>query len=156
MLREILSADRILLDLEPAPKGELLGEMTRRLAEAGAIADAAAVLDLLVKREAMVTTGVKRGFAFPHAFTKHAAELTLTVGVIRKGTDYESLDGEPVEFVFLLLGPPSRQDLHLRVLARLSRVATEAGMLEALRAATAAGEIANLLNESDRLIAADH
>ncbi len=153
MLDEILSPRRVFLDLQSAPKGDLLREMTRRLADLGEIDDAGAVADALIKREEMMTTGVKRGFAFPHAFTPHARALALTLGVIRAGTDYQSLDGFPVEFIFLLLGPPTGQDVHLRLLARISRTASEPGMLEALREAQDAESVINILSEADRFAA---
>ena len=153
-LGDILSSRRIILDLQPGPKVEVLRELTARLAELGEIDDGPAVADALIEREEMITTGVKEGFAFPHAFTPHVDSLKLTIGVVRGGTDYQSLDARPVEFILLLLGPPSRQDLHLQVLARLSRIATESGMLEALREAETAEAILERFEESDRLRAA--
>jgi mannitol/fructose-specific phosphotransferase system IIA component (Ntr-type) len=153
MIADLLAPHRVMLDLSAAPKAALLGEMVRRLAESGDVESPDSVLDLLVRREELITTGVKTGFAFPHAFTPHAPRLILSVGAVRGGTDFQSLDGRPVEFVFLLLGPPARQETHLRVLARLSRVAGETGALEALREAADAEAIARLLGDSDRSIA---
>lgn len=154
MLRGILSPARVFVDLEPAPKEALISDIAERLAEAGEIEDPDALCRRLITREQMMTTGVKEAFAFPHAFTPQIDTLKLIVGVVREGTDWESLDGKPVEFIFLLLGPLSHQDKHLRVLARLSRIATGPGFLDALRQATTADEIVNLLSESDRLIGA--
>ena len=149
-LSDILSADRVFLGLPPMKKRELLGEMAHRLHELGEIEDEAAIAERLVKREELISTGVRQGFAFPHAFTPQVEWLSLSIGVIPEGTDYEALDGEPVHVVFLMLGPPSRQDLHLRALARLSRITAEEGMMECLRGASEPQQIVDLLNEADR------
>lgn len=154
MLGDIVSPRRVFTDLEPAPKDELLAEMARRLALLGVVQDHQALTERLIRRERLMTTAVKHGFAFPHVFSPQVVELSLTIGIIREGTDYQSLDGKPVEFVFLLLGPQERQDLHLRLLARLSHIARESGMLAQLRQAESAEQIVALISESDRLLAA--
>ena len=153
MLDEILSPRRIFLDLKAAPKGELLLEMARRLAQAGDVEDPDALARRLIKREDMISTGVKEGYAFPHVFSPQVEELKLTIGVIKAGTDYESLDGKPVYLVLMLIGPEAHQDTHLRILARLSRVATEPGMRESLLEAESAEAIVEIISESDRLLA---
>ncbi len=153
MLDAILSPQRVFVDLAPAPKAELLRGVCRRLAALGEVEDAEALAELLIRREALITTAVKTGFAFPHAFTPQVESLKLTIGVIREGTDYESLDGAPVEFVLLLIGPPARQDVHLRVLARLSNIAREPGALEALRALATPQAIVDFFAQSDRMFA---
>jgi mannitol/fructose-specific phosphotransferase system IIA component (Ntr-type) len=150
MLTDILSPDRVFTDLRSMPKVELLREMTRRLAALGELKDPEACAHLLIKREELITTGVKRGFAFPHAFSPQLDRLILTVGVVAQGTDYEALDGHPVEYVILLLGPPAHQDDHLRVLARLSRITTQPEMLDALREAAGPEAIVEMLLEADR------
>lgn len=153
MLGEILLPRRVFLDLKPAPKGELLGEIARRLASGGDVDDPDALARRLIAREEMISTGVKTGYAFPHVFSPQVEELKLTIGVIKEGTDYESLDGNPVELILMLIGPVSHQDTHLRTLARLSRVATEPGMRESLLEAESAEAIVEMISESDRVLA---
>lgn len=153
MIQSVLSPQRVYLDLKPQPKGELLREMTSRLAHSGQIAQPDVVSAALIRREAMITTAVKQGFAFPHAFIEHLSDMILTVGVIDEGTDYQSLDGAPVEFVFLLLGPPQRQDVHLRMLARLSHITSVPGIIEALREAKTPESFIEVLTQADRQIA---
>lgn len=152
MIDDILSPRRVFLDLKPEPKPALLRTITRALQAAGEVADAETLAQMLIRREEMITTGVKRGFAFPHAFTREVEDLGLTIGVVRGGTDYQSLDGEPVEVILMLLGPPDHQAHHLRVLARLSRIARKEGMLEALRDSVSPESMIELLSESDRLL----
>lgn len=154
MLDAIISSRRIFLGLEARSKPELLADMVGRLAELGEVRDPDRLTRLLVKREELITTGVKYGFAFPHVFSPQIDKLILTIGVIPGGTEYQSLDGKPTEFILLLLGPPSHQDVHLRVLARLSRIATGPGTLEELRASVSPEAVASLFTESDKRLAA--
>lgn len=150
MLSKILSTAHIFLDLKPEPKPQLLRTISRRLAEAGVIKDADAMADRLIKREQLITTGVKEGFAFPHVFSPQVSELCLSVWRVPGGTDYESLDGKPVEFIFLLAGPVAHQEIHLKVLARLSRIARTPGSLEALRATKTPQDVIAFLEQSER------
>lgn len=153
MLGEFLSPRRVFMDLVAEPKPELLRTMARRLADLGEVADAETLARRLIAREEMVTTGVKTGFAFPHAFSPQVDKLTLTIGVVPGGADFESLDGEPVEFILLLLGPRQGQAHHLRVLARLSRIARDPSALENLRAAETAEAVVELFIQFDRQLA---
>lgn len=154
MLKDLLSPRRVFEDLRPAPKAELLAEMARRLHALGELGDdPATIAEMLARREEIVSTGVREGIAFPHAFTPGLGELRLTIGVVREGTDWRSLDAKPVEFVLLILGPPSPR--HLRVLARLSRIVSAEGMLERMRQAPDAGALIELLLEADAAVAAE-
>ncbi|HOE96604.1 MAG TPA: PTS sugar transporter subunit IIA [Candidatus Sumerlaeota bacterium] len=146
----ILTPDRVLLNLPQTDKEGVLRAMTDVLARQGLIRDSREITRLLLEREALMTTGVKRGFAFPHAFTNQVDESFLTVGVAPAGVEYQALDGHPVEFIFLLLGPPGHQTVHLRILARISRITGDGEMLDLLRAAQSAEEIMDCLTHAER------
>jgi mannitol/fructose-specific phosphotransferase system IIA component (Ntr-type) len=153
-IEEILVPERILMDLAASGKAEGFERMLERLAALGRVRDAAGVRRLLVERERLMTTGVKRGFAFPHAFSDEFDESFLSIGVFREGLAYAALDGQPVEFVFLLLGPPSHRPVHLQILARVSRLTGQPEMLEAMRGAGDAGAIMELLIDTERRVTA--
>jgi mannitol/fructose-specific phosphotransferase system IIA component (Ntr-type) len=150
---DMLQPERILMDLPATGKTEVLRAMVDRLAALGHVNDPDEVHRLLVERERLMTTGVKRGFAFPHAFSKQFDTTFLTLGIPPGGVEYQSLGGQPVEFIFLLLGPPTHQTLHLRMLARISRLTSQGEMLDLLRQAAAstggAAEIMDLLINSE-------
>lgn len=149
MLKKLINPDRILVGVQPAPKADLLRMLAGKLKDWHEIEDADRLTGLLVKREQMISTGVKTGFAFPHAFSPQVEKLSLTVAAIPEGTDYESLDGKPVEFVFLLIGPEQRQDVHLRVLARLSHLTAVPGILDELRKADSPSKLAEVILATD-------
>lgn len=154
LIEEMLQPARILMDLPAAGKREVLKAMTDQLESLGLIHDSAEVHKLLMEREALMTTGVKRGFAFPHAFSKQFESSFLTLGRVPGGVAYDALDGNPVEFIFLLLGPPTHQTIHLRTLARISRLTAQPEMLELLRSATSPENLMELLIESERRLKA--
>lgn len=148
-IEEILDPSRILTDLAGPGKTEVLQTMVSRLAGMGMVGQPDRVIQNLLERERLMTTGVKRGFAFPHTFSPQFDFSFLTLGVVPGGVDYESLDGNPVEYVFLLLGPPHHQTLHLRVLARISRLTGQPQMLERLRGVQTPEAIMELLGEAE-------
>lgn len=153
-IEEILQSSRILMDLSGASKSEVLRAMTDRLAEQGFVQDSAQIHRLLMERETLMTTGVKQGFAFPHAFSTQFDKSFLTLGVVQGGVDYESLDNKPVEYIFLLLGPPNHQTVHLRILARVSRLMGQSDMLELLREARTVEEVMDVLIDTERRLTA--
>jgi len=97
--------------------------MVGSLAEAGALPDGHQedVISAILRREQLASTGIGRGVAIPH--TKHDAvrRLVATVAHSRKGIDFESLDGEPVHLIFLLVSPFNSPTEHLRALEAISR-----------------------------------
>jgi mannitol/fructose-specific phosphotransferase system IIA component (Ntr-type) len=131
-LEQMLHPSRIYIDLAGPDKASVLRALTERLVQAGAIPDGAAALDLLLQREALMTTAVKPGFAFPHAFSPLFACSFLTLGVVPAGVDFQAMDGRPVHYIFLLLGPPADHTIHLRVLARISRLTSHPDMQKIL------------------------
>lgn len=148
-ITDILDPPLVFHDLHAESKDALLSEMAQRLHEAGRIADPLDMHQRLMQREALMTTGVRNGFAFPHAFDERLGESVLAVGLVPLGVDYDSLDGEPVHLVFMLLGPPSHHTMHLRVLARLSRIALQPGLLDGLRGVHNAYEVMERLAASE-------
>jgi len=153
-IEDILDPSCVLLGLRATEKAGVLRQMTDRLAELGRVRDGAEIHRLLMERETLMTTGVKRGFAFPHAFSDQFDQSFLTLGILPGGVDYDSLDHAPVEFIFLLLGPPNHQTVHLRILARVSRLMGQPDMLEQLRGAHSVEAVLEVLNDTERHLTA--
>ena len=155
-IEEILDPTSVLMDLRATSKSGLLRQMTVRLAEMGLIRDSGEIYRLLMDREKLMTTGVKPGFAFPHAFSDQFDRSFLTLGIVQGGVDYDSLDHRPVEFIFLLLGPPDHQTVHLRILARVSRLMGQSEMLGLLREARTEEAVMEVLVNTERHLTAYH
>ncbi len=121
-IHDYMRQDLIRLDFPAHDKVDLLKNLVQFLVDQKIIADGDEVLESLLEREKLMSTGIKRGFAIPHAFTSHLQESIICFARLHTPIDYQSLDEEPVRFVFLLLGPRDAQGIHLKILARLARL----------------------------------
>jgi PTS system fructose-specific IIC component/PTS system nitrogen regulatory IIA component len=81
------------------------------------------ILDAIIRREAKMSTGIKRGIAIPHAKTNFTKGVIGVLGISDRGIDYESLDGEPVHMLFLLVSSEEDAATHLTVLKKIAILA---------------------------------
>jgi len=120
VLDSVFSPDLVKVGLESADKEEVFEELVNLYVSRNPSASRSSILAGLRAREEKLSTGVKTGFAFPHAQTEEVESVVGVIGISKSGIDYDSLDGKPVNVVFLLLSSCSGCSLHLRVLKRLS------------------------------------
>ena len=133
-IKDFLSPDHVTLDVRAPDKVRLLQDLCRRAAEALGL-DTGPVADAVLRREELGSTGTGDGIAIPHA---RMAEVNKPFGVLarlRKGIDYASIDGKPVDLVFLLLLPQSAAGEQLNALASVARKLRNAETTTALRRA---------------------
>ena len=149
LLSELLSRERVRVPLRSASKEALLEELVGVLRDAGALADAEAVLGAVRERERVLSTGVGSGVAIPHGKSESAPELAMAAGVTGAPVDFDALDGEPVRLLFLLVGPDSAAGLHVKALGRISRLVRRDGFRERLMAAESADEFLEVLAEAE-------
>jgi len=83
------------------------------------------ILQGIMKREELESTGFGNGIAVPHARIDGIPSITILVGVSRKGVEFDSLDGKPANLIFLILAPKSETKLYITVLAKLIRMLDE-------------------------------
>jgi len=131
-LLEYLRPEHIVLDLEARDSAEVIQTLVRRIPELEAVADPAAVAEALLAREAAHTTALDSGVAVPHATVAGLDRPLLVVGVSRDGVRYGPAGLEPVQVFFLLLSPPERAALHIKLLARIARLVRRPGLVERL------------------------
>ena len=148
-LMDFVSADLVSPSLVVKDKKELLTQLVETLHRSGKIADPAPLLKSLLDREKIMTTGIGRGIAVPHAVSPEVKEQAIALGRIPEGADFESLDRGPVYFVFLLVGPPQASDLHLKTLARISRLIQHTDFVDSIKKAETVEEILKVLAEED-------
>jgi len=92
------------------------------LVQAGRLSDRAGPLEAVMKREAQQTTGIGHGVAVPHAKHASVGALTAALGISRPGLDFDAVDHQPVQVVFLLLAKINDPGPHIRALAEISRL----------------------------------
>jgi PTS system fructose-specific IIA component/PTS system nitrogen regulatory IIA component len=137
--------------LKSAKKEDVIREMVESLRAAGYFkgGETEDIVKAVLKRELLGSTGIGRGVAIPH--TKHASveRLIGTVALSPPGVAFDSLDGEPVHVLVLLISPQDRPGDHLRALENVSRSLRDDGFVRALRQATTRDAIWALLSEQD-------
>ena len=143
---EAISAELLAVD-----KQGVIREMTQSQLDAGRIAqdDYESIVDAMLRREELGSTGIGRGVAIPHTKHPNVDQTIATVGVSRNGVNFASLDGESVYVFFLLISPSDRPDDHLRALETTARHLRIESFCRFLRQAKNIEEIKQLLDESD-------
>lgn len=148
---DFVCRDAIIADLQAFDKEGVIREMTQALVRASQIApdESESIIKALLKREELGSTGIGRGIAVPH--TKHPSvdRLVGTVAISREGVDFDALDGEKVQLLFLLISPPDRPSDHLRALENVSRQLRNETFCRFLTQASRPEEILQLLDEAD-------
>ena len=143
--------DAIRATITAEDKESVIREMVQALLDAGAISadEQESIIKAILKREELGSTGIGRGVAVPH--TKHPSvdRLVGTVAVSTDGVDFNSLDGEKVHLLFLLVSPPDRPGDHLRALENISRQLRDDTFCRFLKQAKNIDDIKQLLEEAD-------
>jgi nitrogen PTS system EIIA component len=143
--------DAIRSDLKAEDKRSVVEELVGAIVAAGGVKadEQESIVQAVMKREELGSTGIGRGVAVPHS--KHASvnRLIGTVGISRDGVDFNSLDGEKVQIFFLLVSPPDRPGDHLRALENISRQLRDDTFCRFLKQAKAVEDIKLLLDEAD-------
>lgn len=120
-------------DIRPGPVRDVLGQMVEVFREEGAVEAADALLDSLLERESLQSTGIGRGVAVPHAICDDLEQPRVALGLCREGVDFHALDAEPVHLFFMLLSPSEETRTHIKLLARIARMVRHPELLDTLR-----------------------
>jgi PTS system nitrogen regulatory IIA component len=119
---DFLTSSDVLADLEASTREDIVREMVDHLNGAGQITDSNKLVEILLDREMLGSTGIGHGVAIPHGRLEGLKEILLVFGRSVEGVDWEAHDGEPVNLFFLLVAPEDSAGLHLKALARISRI----------------------------------
>lgn len=148
-ITDILSKDSVIADLTSDSKKNLLEELAT-LASKETGLDSRVILDALVERERLGSTGVGRGVALPHTRLL-GLEKIFCAFVRTNPVDFEAVDGKLVDLVFLLLVPEESGADHLKALSCLSKLLRDETVTAALRKASSVDEIYQIICENDTL-----
>jgi PTS system nitrogen regulatory IIA component len=145
---DALQKEAILIDLKAKDKQGVIEEMVAPVACICGIAEDE-IVRVLMEREGLGSTGIGEGVGIPHGKLKNLNAMVLGFGISRKGIDFESIDNRPTHIFFLLITPESSTGLHLKLLARISRVLKSKPFKEQLLGATSAGEVVAIIEKAD-------
>ncbi|MXX04611.1 MAG: PTS sugar transporter subunit IIA [Gemmatimonadetes bacterium] len=121
-LTELLDENAILVNLKATQKQEVIEELASALTASGRISDNREVLQAVLEREKIMSTGIGKGVAIPHGKCKAVDRLVGVLGIKKEGVDFQSLDEQPVYLFFLLVSPLNVSGPHIRALAHISRL----------------------------------
>jgi PTS system nitrogen regulatory IIA component len=148
-INAILQPDDIIPALAADTKEGVLAEMAARVEERHPGLKRQELLQILQERERLGSTGIGDGIAVPHGKLRGARELVMVFGRSRTGVEFSALDGRPVYLFFLLVAPDDAIGIHLKMLARISRILKDPAVRKALLEAPDAAAIHAIIREQD-------
>ena len=132
-------------------KEDVIRELVELLVKAECIKekDVSKLVQILMKRESLGSTGIGQGVAIPHGKSDSVTRLIGAFGVSRSGVNFDSLDGEPAYVFFLLVAPEDSAGPHLKALARISRLLKDKHFRDSLRSAKDEKMLVKIIREED-------
>jgi PTS system nitrogen regulatory IIA component len=144
---DFLSLSDVAIDVRARDKAGLLKELAGRAASTLQL-PVSTVAEEIEKRDELGSTGIGSGVSIPHARLREVTKVFGFLARLRQPIDFESIDGQPVDLVFLLLLPASSQLDQLNALAAVARKLRDSQLLQELRAATTAAELFEVITRS--------
>jgi mannitol/fructose-specific phosphotransferase system IIA component (Ntr-type) len=150
-LSELLGEESVLLDFKARDKWEAIERLVEKLVESGRLkaTHRKSVLDALVARENVASTGMGLGVAIPHAWTDILESGTAAVGISPQGIPFQSQDGAPATLIILLVSPRHSAQKHVRTLAAIARLLNYEEMRTALLNAKTPAEVVRIVKEEE-------
>jgi fructose-specific phosphotransferase system IIA component len=142
---DLLTEELIVEDLKGKNKFEVIEELLDVLVRAGKVDDRKTALNDLIEREQYLSTGLEKHLAVPHAKTAAVRELLVSFGRSIQGLDFDTLDGKPAHFIFLVLSPRDTSGPHIKTLAQITRNFREGDVAEKLMQAKSRQEILEII-----------
>lgn len=150
-IMDFLSPEGIIIDLQAQDKKTAIAELVDQLVKAKKIKKSAEaeVIETVLEREKLGSTGIGQGVAIPHGKTDSVEEQIGALGISQKGVEFNSLDGEPVHLIFFLVGPIEVAGQHLKALSRISRLFKDKFFRQALREAKSVQDVIKIIQQED-------
>ena len=148
-ITEIFRIEDIIEDLKAKTKRGVLAELSEIFTLGPNKVDSKLMVDVLMEREKLGSTGIGDGIAIPHGKLKGMDTLLLSFGRSREGIDFESIDSKPVHLFFLLMAPESSTGQHLKALAKISRMLKDERFRSELMSARSAEGLFKAIAEKD-------
>ncbi len=147
---EILRVDRIISSVQGTNKSEVIDELIDLFKNDERVKNLDEMKIAVHDREKIMSTGVGKGFAIPHAKTDSVNEIVAAFGKLDKPIDFQALDEQPVNLVFLLVGKESLVGPHIKLLSRISRMMNKDEFRESLTKANSPQEIYSLFENEEK------
>lgn len=149
-LETILPPERVLYDVPGGSKKRVLEFFSTFIAQNTPSLDSQEVFGRLINRERLGSTGIGNGVAIPHARSPHCSTPIGSFLKLTEAVDFDAIDGEPVDLVFVLLVPEEADDTHLALLGQVATIMNDANVRAQLRKAGSQRELLDLISEKIR------
>ena len=149
-ITDLINKQGIELKGTPGSKREAIDQMVELMASTGNIADKESYRQGVFAREELSTTGIGMGIAIPHAKSNGVRQAGLAAMVVPEGVDYDSMDGQPANLIFLIAAPDTEDNIHLEVLSRLSMLLMDENFTKSLRNAKDKEEFLRCIDEAEK------
>ena len=148
-IMDFLSRDAIVADLKATDKKSAIIELVDVLKNTKKVKKTEEIINVILEREKLGSTGIGQGVAIPHGKTNVLQEQMGVLGISRKGVEFNSLDGEIVHIIFLLVGPVEVAGQHLKALSRISRLFKDKFLRQAIRDAITTEDVVKIIQQED-------
>jgi PTS system nitrogen regulatory IIA component len=150
-LEDVLDRDSIIESLEGAEKREVLEEMVADLCGKVTGLNKEELLEVLLEREKLGSTGIGYGVAIPHGKMKDLKKILVSFARSKRGVDFQATDEKPVHLFFLIVAPENSTASHLKVLSDISRILKEGEFRKKLLDAGDKEEIYQIIVDADKV-----
>jgi len=146
-ITKYINKDQIILDLKAQAKDEVLEAMLKKFVELGLVPGEMQedVLAALKERESLTSTGLGYGVALPHVKTDAVSLINIVFARSVQGVEFEALDGNPVQFLFMILAPTKVTDDYLKILSAISALSKDARVRRRMAEAKSVEDILSIL-----------
>ncbi|MFP4458796.1 MAG: PTS sugar transporter subunit IIA [Candidatus Zixiibacteriota bacterium] len=145
-LSKYLSED-LITDIDADSKFSAIEEMISLISSSEHISDIDEFAQAIKDRENILSTGIGLSVAVPHAKGDHVNDFVVALGRSFEGIDYDSIDGKPVNLIFMIAGPAQKQKIYLKILAKISLIARNEELKKEIISAKSKEEIFKVLSK---------
>lgn len=147
---DILKKDKIIPSMKGKTKTEVINELIDLFKDDERVKDLEGMRLSVHEREKIMSTGVGKGFAIPHAKSNSVNDIIAAFGKLDEPIDFQALDGQPVNLIFLLVGKENLVGPHIKLLSRVSRMMNKDEFRESLANAKTVDEIYDLFENEEK------
>lgn len=151
-ISQYLTPESVAVGLDAADKDAFIKKVVSLLEGRPEVVDLEEVERSVLEREWLMSTGVGKGLALPHAKTKAVSGTVAALAVTRVPVPWESIDGESVRLVFLLVGVPDAKSEHVKILSRISRIMNRDAVRKQLAEASSSEDLLATLKKAEEML----
>lgn len=149
-ISDILTEDVLEIRFAAKDKTEAINKMVDLANKSKKILNLENVRSVVFEREKLVSTGVGKGFAIPHGKSDDISDIVAAFAILSEPIDFDSIDSEKVQYIFLLVGKDSMLNMHIKLLSRISRLMNKDEFRNSLLTAKSKAELLQIFKTEEQ------